>query len=301
MNSPEFSRPFRAAMIAVAMLANAASLQAAGNSAITFFDSLSGKQKLYNFVIGPKGHLWANYWNGSGWDWQDHGLPPGALVTSSPSTVTYYQGGAQHILVFVVDASTGHLFVNYWNDGDPGSLWRDQGVPTAASWSGGPSAVNYPVGAEQNIFAFVNCNGLWVNYWNGHSWLWANQNGGPFANDPSAVVYPESGSYSISVFGTMGNGNIGYDHLLENQWRGAGWAWVDYGSVLQPDPNVPPSVITFPDGNNLRQWLVRGLYVGNNVQLWTGFNTYHFWSSSQAPDTKFKLCCGLLPFSIPST
>ena len=95
-------------------------------------------------------------------------------VSGSPGVITYLQGSTQQIYSFV-NASNGHLEVNYWN----GSAWQwaDQGTPAGTTLTGNPGVVAYQQGGTERIYAFDRgANGhLYVNYWNGSAWNWADQ------------------------------------------------------------------------------------------------------------------------------
>jgi hypothetical protein len=45
-------------------------------SAVTWFDSLSGTQRIQVFTTGTNGEIYLNYWNGNSWNWLGHGNPP---------------------------------------------------------------------------------------------------------------------------------------------------------------------------------------------------------------------------------
>jgi hypothetical protein len=95
-------------------------------------------------------------------------------VSGSPVVITYLQGGIQRIYSFE-NASNGHVEVNYWN----GSAWQwaDQGTPAGTTLTGNPGVVAYQQGGTERIYAFDRgANGhLYVNYWNGSAWNWADQ------------------------------------------------------------------------------------------------------------------------------
>jgi hypothetical protein len=73
--------------------------------------------------VTSAGHLFADYWNGTKWVWEDQGTPPGAIATGSVSAV--YQPTSQPINVFVV-GDNSHLFANYWNGTK--WVWQDERI-----------------------------------------------------------------------------------------------------------------------------------------------------------------------------
>jgi hypothetical protein len=75
------------------------------------------------FVVGSNGHLFSNYYNGKKWVWQDQDAPTGELVSSTAGVSTLYNPGtdpADPLIAFVMGATTGDLYENYWN----GSAWE---------------------------------------------------------------------------------------------------------------------------------------------------------------------------------
>jgi hypothetical protein len=214
-----------------------------GLAAITYREA--GTQRIYAFVGGANGHLYVNYWDGSRWQWADQGTPPNSSVSLAPGANTFSfiapndLVARQQIYVFV-SGSNGHLFLNYWNGFQ--WQWRDQGSPTgSASWLSPPGVTSYStsgrpgVPSERLIYAFVgSSNGhLYVNYWNGATWQWADQGTPPggFAactTKPAVITYNEARQQRLYVFTDDGcfssNG-----HLYVNYWDGNRWQWADQG------------------------------------------------------------------------
>jgi hypothetical protein len=93
-------------------------------SVITYAEG--GKQRLFAFIPGSKGHLYVNYWNGNTWQWADQGAPAGAPLIGSVSAISYLDGGIRRIYAFSHD-TVGHLIVNYWNGVQ--WQWSDLGLP----------------------------------------------------------------------------------------------------------------------------------------------------------------------------
>jgi hypothetical protein len=81
------------------------------------------------FAVGNNGHLFVVYFNGAAWVWRDQGIPSGESGLWAPGGVSaiYDPAGTNSILCFAVGASTGNLYVNYWN----GStwVWQNQSQP----------------------------------------------------------------------------------------------------------------------------------------------------------------------------
>jgi hypothetical protein len=195
--------------------------------AVTYVGS-SAERRIYAFARGSDGHLYVDYYNGSGWHWADQGKPAAATVVSTPSVVTYVgSSGAQLIYAFE-RGSDGHLYVNYWNGA---WHWADQGKPAAATVAGDPSVITFVDALGlQRIYAFERGSDghLYDNYWNG-AWHWADQ-GKPAAatvtGDPGVLTYVDGlGHQRIYSFAHGSN-----DHLYVDYYNGSGWQWADQGS-----------------------------------------------------------------------
>jgi hypothetical protein len=194
-------------------------------SAITYVSG--GLQRIYVFGAATNGHLVVNYWDGSAWHWADQGVSDGSTMVYTPSAITYATGGVQRIYAFV-QASNGHLAVNYWD----GSAWHwaDQGVIAGSEIVSYPSAITYASGGVQRIYAFTQATSghLAVNYWDGSAWHWADQGlaDGYVFSYPSAITSSSAGVQLIYVFGEASN-----DHLMVNYWTGSAWYWADQGTM----------------------------------------------------------------------
>ena len=81
----------------------------------------SSIDRLVVFVV-TNGHLFDKFWNGSAWQWEDQGLPPGTFAATAPSAV--YQSSIDRLVVFVA-GSNGNLFDKFTNG--PVWQWEDQG------------------------------------------------------------------------------------------------------------------------------------------------------------------------------
>jgi hypothetical protein len=81
-----------------------------------------------------------------------------------------------HIYAFVV-GHNGHLYVNYWD----GSAWHwaDQGTPQGTDLTFGftDGVIAYSTPGGERIYAFASDlnQALFVNYWDGSAWHWADQ------------------------------------------------------------------------------------------------------------------------------
>jgi hypothetical protein len=227
-------------------------------SAITYLEG--GKRRIYAFVVGDDGvggnvQLHVNYWDGSTWHWANQGAPPNATLKQIPSAVTYSEGGKERLYIFA-GGGDHHLHVNYW---DGAWHWADQGQPPAANPSvdlGGKGTVTYLEGGKQRIYAFVPLgNHLYVNYWNGTQWNWADQ-GSPFQKASnsslttldSAITYLAGGVQFIHEF------IIGTDQrLYRNHWDGVNWDWYPHGAPAQTNVDRMIGAISYWDGAATQQ------------------------------------------------
>jgi hypothetical protein len=269
-----------------------------GPAAVTYVSA--GIQFIHVFVLGIDGHLYDRFWDGFRWRWADQGVVPGNAVTVTPGAVTYAQGGAQHIYVFLPGLS-GHLFLNYWD----GTRWRwtDQGAPPSApGFYNTPGVIAYfdvprrsnpeepglpsPILGPPRIYAFVGASDghLYVNFWDGSRWQWADQGTPPGAaascsGRPGVIAFPQDGTERIYVFTDEGclstNG-----HLYVNFWDGNLWQWADHG---MPPPRFPPTptkayfpaAITFRASGERKIYVfVRGNWVLNLNDLSNYLNLY---------------------------
>ena len=152
------------------------SVEVSGTPGVITYRVGTEPQRIYAFVKGNDGNLYVRHRVGSKWYWADQGWPPGTAVspTSSPSVLTYPGGTSQRIDAFVLGIHP-RLYVNHWN----GSQWQwaEQGKPLGTTLTDSPSVITYREGTTQWIHAFIKgFNGkLYVNYWNGSKWRWADQ------------------------------------------------------------------------------------------------------------------------------
>lgn len=199
------------------------------------------QQRIYAFVRGANGRLFANWWNGSVWQWANQGTPPGTTLVGAPSAITYYIS-ERRIYAFMRGAN-GHLYVNYWNGS--GWQWADQGAPARASVASPPNALTYLEGTRQRIYAFVRASDghLHVNFWDGTRWRWADQ-GRPSATamfgTPAAITYRQATTQRIYVFVRDARAR-----LFVNFWDGSQWRWADQGEPASGRVRRPYDVHTY--------------------------------------------------------
>jgi hypothetical protein len=202
------------------------------------------------FVLTNDGRLCANYWNGSAWNWADLGFPHSsvlshAIAVNVAATTYPDSAGLQHIYVFT-STKDGALYLNHW-DGSNWS-WSVQGIPTGEAFVWGPTPVAFQdSNGNEVVYCFVSgfhSGHLYVNYFDGHSWKWADHGlppDGSGAGAASAITVQRSLfvlDQNIFVFVSTGN-----QHLTVNYWDGSNWSWADQGTLGAM--NSPPSAISY--------------------------------------------------------
>lgn len=120
---------------------------------------------------------------------------------------------------------------------------------------------------------------LYVNYWDGTQWRWADQGGvlGGFQGSlkvlhtPSAITYLEGSKQLIYVFVVGDDGAGGNVHLHVNYWDGAHWRWADQGTPPGTVLKQIPSAITYAEGGKERIYVFAGGADHNlHVNYWNG-------------------------------
>lgn len=255
-------------------------------SAITFLDG--GQQRIYVFACGQHkdtndGNLYVNWFDGSSWAWANQ-MNPGTTVTGTPTAITYRdETGKQHIYVFV--CASGNLYANWW-DGSHWA-WANLGNPGATVGGGGaPAAITYRDDqGKQRIYVFVPGDldpNLYVKYWDGQQWHWANQNNpGSAMSGVSPVTYLDSGRQRIYAFCYTD----AQQNLQVNYWDGQHWHWSSQGG---PGADVVgiPAAVTYRDNQGKQRIYV---FVSRNddhllVNYWDG-QQWHWADQNTPPGT----------------
>jgi hypothetical protein len=213
-------------------------------------DTPASPQRPYVFVQTNDGHLWVNWWNGSAWGWANQGTPPGKTVSAGIGAVTMMDTptSAQRPYAFI-KSNDGHLWVNWWN----GSAWHwaDQGTPPGKTINNGMGVITMmdtPTSA-QRPYAFIQASDghLWVNWWNGSAWHWADQ-GKPSGKTISGTVG------AVTMMDTPASAQRPYvfvqtsdGHMWVNWWNGSAWGWADQGTPPGKTVKAGIGVITMMD------------------------------------------------------
>jgi hypothetical protein len=240
----------------------------------TVIDPATSAQRLYAFAVGSDDKLWRNSWDGAQWKWVDHGDPPGTAAITAPrggATVRDTLQTPERIYVFV-QGSDGKLWVNWW-DGAQWN-WTNQGKPPSAAIGGPTGTIRLldPLVNTERPYTFVRGSdgNLWINWWSGSQWSWANQGkpaGGIAGSVGARPVRDTSTSVQrphVFVRGTDG-------HLWLDAWNGAKWNWADQGS---PSAAVtvsgPAGVLTVKDNPNAAE-RPHAFVQGSDGNLWVNW------------------------------
>jgi hypothetical protein len=194
------------------------------------------------------------------------------------STISFLDASQQQRIYAFVRGGDGHLYVNFWDGAR--WYWADQGLPPGTSLHNQaiPQVVTYlDAAGQQRIYAFVRGadNRLYVNFWDGFLWRWANQgtpSGTDLNSDPAVVTYRDAaGNQRIYAFVRGSNGD-----LCVNFWDGARWYWGDQGRPTDTTVAGAPEVVTYLDaaGQQRIYAFVRGGDGHLYVNFWNGARWY---------------------------
>lgn len=226
----------------------------------------------YVFGVGStSGKMFLNYWNGTQYQWLDQGKPSGVNLSSGsePGVVSFRNQDKQSVYAFT--QSTGRLYVNFSTGG--AWQWADQGKPSSTTVAGSPKVVSYKEGFVPLIYAYVRGgNGnLFVNYWNGSTWQWADLGAPPstaMSGDAGVVNYRENGLQKTHVFVRGSNGR-----LYDKAWNGSSWSWIDRGfpAAGVTVASGPINAISYREGDVFKVYaFVSGSNGRHYVNYWTG-------------------------------
>ena len=221
-------------------------------SAITYTDD-TGARRIYVFVTSFDFRLYVNYWDGLRWRWADLGRPSGPwegqeFFVETVSGAITYKDGTQPQIISVFVRGSSRLYVKYW-DGS-GWHWADQGMPPGTAVDNDPAVVTYKEGTQpRRVYAFVRGRDqrLYVNFWDGTRWLWADQGTPPGTtmadSTPAAVTFKDPNQpQRIYAFVAGQNG-----HLYVNYWDGVRWHWADQGTAPVGSVERLFGAVTFQD------------------------------------------------------
>src|SRR5437773_2349869 len=202
---------------------------------LTVMDSPTASQRPYAFVQGSDGNLWLNWWDGSQWSCANQGQPARVNISGPVGVVTVMDipTASQRPYAFVQGSACTPLL---HSQGGPALVSAPDPHPPRANISGpvGVLTVMDNPTASQRPYAFVQGSdgNLWLNWWDGSQWSWANQGkpAGANVSGPVGVLTvmdtPTSPQRPYAfVQGSDGN-------LWLNWWDGAWiwpWKWANQG------------------------------------------------------------------------
>ncbi len=243
------------------------------DDAIVSFQDNGQPPRIYAFYAAATGQLHTNYFDGTTWRWANQGNPSYTRISGKPGVISFKSGNNRPIYAFAVGrySRTGwrgngsyKLYVNYWN----GYRWNwaDQGLPANVQLSAEPGVITYRDSRNiQRIYAFVSADDgkLYVNYWNGYRWYWADQGNPPNTtvwSPPGVVSFKQNNQEHIYAFVTGRDGN-----LYANVWNGSRWSWINHGKPSGGSLIGKPTTITFNKSGNQIYAFCRG----TNGKLYT--------------------------------
>lgn len=275
-------------------------------SVVSYKDS-AHRQHIRVFVRGRDRHLYMNYWNGSAWSWHHLGTPGSLtnLAYNTPEAITYKDPqGRQHHYVFV-KGSNNRLYAASMVEGVSGWAWQDHGLPP------GSSGIYPTIQAttyfdrqirKQRTYVFAVANQkLFVRYFNGSSWAWANQ-GKPSAN-VSGMVGVASYRYVLKdrIYALVRGSN---SHVYVNYWDGSSWQWQDAG--------IPPgtTISSWPKPDTIHYlaggWARMETFIrGNNGHLYilhyddARANEWYWENQNMPPGTTVSTLHGATTYTDP--
>jgi hypothetical protein len=215
------------------------------------------------YVRGSDGNAYVNFWNGSGWVWENLGSPNGAGVSVELPVGTTIVGGRPYVFVI---GSDGNLWNLWWNGG--AWQWDNHGEPAPEAYLTGAGAVTAGGGYPQ-AYVYDGDSNLWSRYWNGSGWYWSNI-GRPVNIWPAETVgittVGGSGRPYIFVRGSDGG-------LYLAWWTGNAWSWSYQGQPVNGSVIVEGGIGAATAFGSYPQAYVRG----SDDRLWNNYWNGNGW------------------------
>lgn len=272
-----------------------------GTAGVITYNDDSNNRRIYAFIRGNDGHLHVNFTKGSNWQWADRGTPPRTTVEGSPGVITYKDDTDTQRIYAFVRGSDGHLYVHYWKGSQ--WLWAHRGTPTGTTVKGSPGVITYKDRTDpQKIYAFIKGSDdhLYVNFWTGTKWKWADQGTPPGTSvsgrlsvvtysDPLVFV-PKGVLHHRYPRRILAFVRSGYGHLYMHSWDGSYWKWINLGKPPGTTYFGSPSAITYKDGTDPRriQTFVNGSNDHLYVNSWDG-SDWQWVDQGKPPDTVYGI------------
>ncbi len=207
-----------------------------GVGAVTVQDTPGAYRRPYVFVLDVEGNLWINWYDGTRWQALNRGTPaPGVTFRIPVGAITVQDGpvGPQRPYVFLW-GSDNNLWLNWWN----GStwLWDNRSNPGFIAFRGdiaGAISVRSTPSGPQSPYAFLIGKNttveydLWLDWWNGSTWLWTQHSGPPTADGGE---FPGLGAITVqdAPYAFI-QASAPPPNVWVNWYDGSAWQWTDLG------------------------------------------------------------------------
>ncbi|WP_422769128.1 hypothetical protein ACN28C_20370 [Plantactinospora sp. WMMC1484] len=202
---------------------------------VTVQDDLYAPQRPYVFVQTVDGHLWLNWFDGGGWQWDDRGTPTDGVLLPYGTRV-----GVVNLRLGPEDADWPQAFVldnqrRVWRNGWDGSrwTWTNHGTPHgmslpdsrglgALSVRDAPGGAAWPhafVGAYGYVFELSGAGGEW-------QWVYhPDAFGFEFLNPVGAVAVQDKPSVGDRPYLFVVDRYGG--PVWSDWWSGRSWEWTE--------------------------------------------------------------------------
>jgi hypothetical protein len=259
------------------------SLEEGTLSATTFLDD-EGNRRIYLFGIrswtggrsAVKARLTARHWDGSNWQWEDHGVDSDASCRQSFTETIHYRDHSGYLRVEVFCVSPNlYLFKRRLSNGS--WSWISQGGDQILLDRGSVLTFDDASG-DPEVHAFVARQAPYRDLIQNFGYSWNPLGSPPTELSPptgiSAIAYVDSdGDRRIRVFVEY------HRRLYARSWTGSTWTyWTDYG-LPAPEPqgqletNDAIAAITYLDCRSGKQRIhvfATGIYGNMFVNYWDG-------------------------------
>jgi hypothetical protein len=244
----------------------------------------AGVTRINVFAQGGSGRLIERWWDGTQWNWSDHGFPPGTSINSSGAIIHWQQGGVTRLNLFMIGAN-GRLVERWWDGsqwnwsdhGQPGSVGLAQNqAPAIIAWQQG-------VTTRLNLFARQADGQLIERWWDGSQWNWSTHGfppGTTIGSTPAMIAWLQAGVVRINVFAQGGNGR-----LVERWWDGNQWNWSDHGFAPGSTVNSAATIVAWQNGGITRINLFARGDGGRLIERWWDGNQWNWSDHGFSPAT----------------
>jgi hypothetical protein len=200
--------------------ANGLPFNSYGLAVTTYWDGSFNQIQVW--AVGSDYHLYAHYYNQTGWHTDDHGDANGHAFYSAPAVLTYWDGSFTGVQVWA-RGDDFHLHVHYLNQ--TGWHTDDHGDANGKAFFA-PAVLTYWF-TEVQVWAVGSDYHLHVHYYNQTGWHTedhGNANGMDFLGRAPAVTTYWDGSFlQVHVW------DVASGHLYVHYYDAYGWHTDDHG------------------------------------------------------------------------